>query len=147
VTGVTSADKQELVRTIGADMVLDREHEDYTRNAGAYDVIIDISGDRSFGATRRALGRNGRLVVVGAHRGVLRRVLLGDLRRKLLKQDIRFFSATVSTDDLSVLRELGEAGNMSPVIDRTFSFEETAAAVAYAERQQAAGKVVVAISD
>jgi NADPH:quinone reductase-like Zn-dependent oxidoreductase len=146
VTAVTSTDKQELMHKIGADEVLDYEHEDFTRGRGGYDAIIDIAGDHSFRSTRRALAPDGTLAIVGAHRGVLRRLVFGSLRRKLLKQDIRFFVADVRTEDLDALRDLAEAGKIRPVIDRTFALEEAAAAVSYAEGQRAAGKVVVTVA-
>jgi NADPH:quinone reductase-like Zn-dependent oxidoreductase len=107
---------------------------------------VDIAGDHSLRATRRALTPDGTLVIVGAHRGVLRRVLFATLRRKLLKQNVRFFSAGVSCDDLDTLRELADAGKIKPVIDRVYPFEQTAAAVEYAETQRAGGKVVVRVT-
>ena len=72
-------------------------------------------------------------------------MILGQVRRRLLKQPIVFFIADVVLDDLATLREMIEAGKVTPVIDRTFPLEQTAAAVAYAEGQQARGKVVVTI--
>jgi len=146
VTAVTSKDKQQLLRTIGADEVLDYGRDDFTEAGAKYDVILDIAGDHSYRALRRALAPDGTLVNVGAHRGVLRRLLFGSLRRKLLKQNIKIFIAQVATTDFDELRELAEAGKLRPVIDRTFPFEQTPAAVAYAETQRAAGKVVVTIA-
>jgi NADPH:quinone reductase-like Zn-dependent oxidoreductase len=146
VTAVTSTDKVALVGSLGADTVIDRGHDDYTRNAGAYDVIIDIAGDHSFRATRRALTPTGTLVVVGAHKGVLRRLLFGTLRRRLLKQNIQFFVAGVEATDFNQLGELAQAGKLRPVIDRIYTLDQTAAAVEYAEDQHVAGKVVVSVS-
>jgi NADPH:quinone reductase-like Zn-dependent oxidoreductase len=146
VTAATSSNKQQLMRDLGADAVLDYTRDDFTRNGGSYDAIIDIAGNRSFRAARRALTSDGTLVVVGSHRGVLRRFLFGTLRHRLLKQNIRFFIAGVTLDDLEALRELAEAGKLEPVIDRTYPFDEAAAAVEYAATQQAAGKVVVSVS-
>jgi NADPH:quinone reductase-like Zn-dependent oxidoreductase len=145
VTAVTGADKIEMVRSLGATTVLDRARNDFTRNRHAYDVIIDIGGDHSLGSSLKALKPGGRLVIVGAHKGVLRRIVAGSLRRRLLKQPILFFVANVNVDDLNSLRELVEAGKVTPVIDRTFPLQQTAAAVAYAEGQQATGKVVVTV--
>jgi NADPH:quinone reductase-like Zn-dependent oxidoreductase len=145
VTAVTGADKLEMVRTLGATTVLDRATDDFTRNRGAYDVIVDIGGDHSLGASLKALKPGGRLVMVGAHKGVLRRVIAGSLRRRFLKQPAIFFVANVNTTDLVTLREWVEAGKVKPVIDRTYPLERTADAVAYAEGQQAAGKVIVTV--
>jgi NADPH:quinone reductase-like Zn-dependent oxidoreductase len=146
VTAVTSTSKQQLMHDLGADQVLDYQHEDFTRERGRYDAVIDLAGDHSFRATRRALTPNGALVIVGAHRGVLRRYLFGSLRHKLLKHNIRFFIAEITKEDLETIRELTDAGKVRPVIDRTYPFEKAAAAVEYAATQQAAGKVVVTVS-
>jgi NADPH:quinone reductase-like Zn-dependent oxidoreductase len=145
VTAVTSTDKLDLMATLGADRVLDYERDDFTRERGAYDAIIDLAGDRRLGAVRRALTADGTLVIVGSHHGVLRRIVFALLRRRLLKQDIRFFHAAVSREDLDALRDLAETGKVMPVIDRVFAFDDTAAAVGYVEKQQARGKVVVTV--
>jgi NADPH:quinone reductase-like Zn-dependent oxidoreductase len=146
ITAVTSADKADLVRSLGATDVIDRAKVDFTRSRAMFDVIVDLGGDHSLGATLRALKPDGKLVIVGAHKGVLRRLMIGSLRRRLLKQPIVFFIAEVTTDDLNQLRETIEEGKVTPVIDRTFTLEQTPAAVLYAEGQQARGKVVVTIS-
>jgi NADPH:quinone reductase-like Zn-dependent oxidoreductase len=145
VTAVTASDKVDLVRSLGAAEVLDRKREDFTRRRRAFDVIVDIGGDHSLGSTLRALKPAGRLVVVGAHRGVLRRMLMGNLRRRFLGQRINFFVAHVGTAELLALNELIEAGQLTPVIERTYPFDEAAAAVARAEGQQVAGKVIVSV--
>ncbi len=145
VTAVTSADKIDLVRSLGAANEIDRATEDFTTKRGEFDAVIDVGGDHSLGATLKALKPTGTLVIVGAHAGVLRRLVIGNVRRRLLKQPIVFFIAEVTTDDLAALRAMIEAGKLTPVIDRTFPLEETAAAVAYAEGQQARGKVVVTV--
>jgi NADPH:quinone reductase-like Zn-dependent oxidoreductase len=145
VTGVTSTDKLEMVKSIGADHVIDYKREDFTKSGKVYDVIIDCGGDHSFGACRRALARDGKLVVVGAHRRVLTRLLVGTLRRRLLRQPIVFFLARVTKDDLLTLKELIEAGKLRAVIDRTYSLPETPAAIGYAESQRVGGKVVITV--
>ena len=145
VTAVTSTDKLDMVRSLGADHVVDRTRADFTRAGLRYDAIVDCSGDHSFRATGRVLAAEGTLVIVGAHKGVLRRALMGTLRRRLLKQRIAFFVAKVRNDDLLTLAELAQAGKLTPVIDRTYPLAETAAAIAYAEAQQASGKVVISI--
>jgi NADPH:quinone reductase-like Zn-dependent oxidoreductase len=145
VTGVTSTDKLEMVKSIGADHVIDYRREDFTKSGNVYDVIIDCGGDHSFGACRRALARGGVLVIVGAHKRVLTRLLVGTLRRRLLRQSVVFFLASVRKEDLLTLKELVEAGKLRPVIDRTYSLPETPAAIGYAEKQSAAGKVVITV--
>jgi NADPH:quinone reductase-like Zn-dependent oxidoreductase len=145
VTAVTSTDKLEMVRSIGADHVIDYKREDFTKGGKVYDVIIDCGGDHSFGACRRALAGDGRLIVVGAYRGVLARLLVGTLRRRLLGQPIIFFLASVKKDDLLTLKELVEGGKIRAIIDRTYSLSETPAAIGYAEKQSARGKVVITV--
>jgi NADPH:quinone reductase-like Zn-dependent oxidoreductase len=146
VTGVTSTDKVELVRSLGADHVIDYTREDYTKGSARYDVIVDIGGNRSFRATRGALTRDGVLVIVGAHRGVLRRLVFGTLRNRLLRQRIVFFIAQIKQEDLLTLKEMAESGQLRPVIDRTYTLDEAATAIDYAARQQVAGKIVVTVS-
>jgi NADPH:quinone reductase-like Zn-dependent oxidoreductase len=145
VTAVTTAEKSDLVRSLGATTVLDRAIDDFTKLSGQFDAIVDIGGDHSIGSSLKALKPGGRLVIVGAHSGVLRRLAVGNLRRRLLRQPVVFFIAEVSAQDLAKLRELIEAGKVTPVIDRCFTLEETAAAVAYAETQNATGKVVITV--
>jgi NADPH:quinone reductase-like Zn-dependent oxidoreductase len=145
VTAVTSTDKVELARSLGADRVIDYRQEDFTRTGEKYDAIVDCGGDHSFGASLRALVPGGRIVIVGAHRRVLSRLAFGSLRRRLLRQNIVFFLAKVNKDDLVALRALIEAGKVRPVIDRKYSLSEAAAAIDYAEKQQVRGKVVVTI--
>lgn len=145
VTGVTSTDKVDLVRSLGADHVIDYTREDYTKSGIRYDLIIDCGGDHSFGATRHALADGGLLVIVGAYRGVLTRLFFGTVRRRLLKQPILFFLARVKQEDLVALKELLEAGKLRPVIDRTYTLPQTPDAISYAEKQQIRGKVVVTV--
>lgn len=145
VTGVTSTDKLEMVKSIGADQVIDYTRDDFTKTGKVYDVIIDCGGDHSFGACRRALARDGMLVIVGAHKRVLTRLLMGTVRRRLLRQPIVFFLASVRKEDLLTLKDLVEAGKLRPVIDRTYSLPETPAAIGYAEMQRVAGKVVITV--
>jgi NADPH:quinone reductase-like Zn-dependent oxidoreductase len=146
VTAVTSPDKLDMARSLGADHVVDYTTTDFTRGGKRYDVIIDCSGNRSFRACLAALKPDGTLVFVGAHRGVLARILFATIRKRLLKQRIRFSIAEVRREDLLTLRELIDAGKLNPVIDRTYPLERTADAVGYAEKQQVRGKVVVTVA-
>ena len=146
VTAVTSTDKVELVRTLGVDHVIDYRREDFTKGGRHYDAIIDIAGNKSFGATRRALTPGGMLVIVGAHRGVIRRLIFGTLRRRLLRQRIVFYLAQIKLDDLLTLKEMAEQGQIRPVIDRTYALDDAAEAIEYAARQTVAGKVVLTVA-
>jgi NADPH:quinone reductase-like Zn-dependent oxidoreductase len=135
-----------MARSLGADNVIDYSRGDFTRTNQRYDVIIDCSGNRSIGSCLRSLKPGGTLVFVGAHRGVLRRILSATIRRRVFKQRIAFSVAKVRRADLFTLRSLIEAGKLTPVIDRTYSLEQTADAVGYAEKQQARGKVVITVA-
>src|SRR3954464_733676 len=99
VTGVTAADKMQLVKDAGADEAIDRRNTDYTRGA-KYDVIVDCGGDRSISANVKALRPGGRYLVVGAHKGVLRRLVFGSLRRRFFRQPIAFVHGGVNRADL-----------------------------------------------
>ena len=143
VTAVTSTDKLELARSIGADHVIDRTQTDFTKSGERYDAIVDVAGDKGFGACRRVLTADGTLAIVGSYRGTLLRLLFGSLRRRLLRQRIVFFLAKPNLDDLMTLKTMVEAGQLRPHIDRRFSLEQAAEAVGYSEKQNVAGKVVL----
>jgi NADPH:quinone reductase-like Zn-dependent oxidoreductase len=146
VTAVTSTDKLELVRSLGADHVVDYTREDFTKGSARYDAIIDIGGSHSFRDTRRALKDSGILVIVGSHRGVLRRLVFGMLRYRLLRQRIVFFLAQMKKEDLLTLKEWAEAGKLRPVIDRTYSLADAVKAIDYAAAQTVGGKVVLKVA-
>ena len=148
VTAVTGPRNVELVRSLGADRVIDYTQEDFTRTAEGYDVAIDLGGNRSVRALRRTLRPGGRLVLVGAGAGALgpmTRLVGGLLRMRLLRQPIAMFLAAVRTEDLDALTELIEAGKLRPAIDRTFSLEQVPEALRYVESGNARGKVVITI--
>ena len=149
VTGVTGTNNLSMVRSIGADEVIDYTTEDFTNVGRRYDLILDIAGTRSLRACSRALTPTGILVVVGgpggrwispADRWAKAIVLSRLLRRRLLP-----FLATTAKDDLLVLKELAEAGKLTPVIDRTYPLSETAKAIRYVETMHARGKVVITV--
>jgi NADPH:quinone reductase-like Zn-dependent oxidoreductase len=148
VTAVTGPRTVELVRSLGADRIMDYTQEDFTRTAGDHDVLIDLGGNRSVRALRRTLARGGRLVLVGAGAGGLgpmTRLAGGILRMRLLRQPIAMFIAAVRTEDLDALTELIEAGRLRPAIDRTFPLEQVPEALRYVESGHARGKVVITI--
>jgi len=148
VTAVTGPRTLDLVRSLGADRVIDYTREDFTRTAPGHDVMIDIGGNRPIRALRRTLARDGRLVLVGAGAGRLgpmTRLAGGLIRRRLLRQPIAIFIAAVRVEDLEALTELIEAGMLRPAIDRTYPLEEVPEAMQYVESGQARGKVVITI--
>ena len=138
VTGVTSTPNLDLVRSLGADHVLDYTATDFTRGGGRYDLILDTVGNRSVPDLKRALAPGGRAAVTG-FTSVAR--LLGVSLRGGKK--IAQVQAHVTTRDLELLSELIEAGKLRPQIDRRYRFADIPAAIAYLEQGRARAKVVV----
>jgi NADPH:quinone reductase-like Zn-dependent oxidoreductase len=149
VTAATSPSKADLVRSIGADEVLDRTTDDVTRPAQPYDVIIDVGSDRRLGEMRHALRPDGVLVIVGAGPGdwigPVVRVGAGALRSRLGRQRFLPFLSHIRRDDLFALKDLVDAGTLRPVIDRTYPFAEIPEAIRRVESGHVAGKVVIAV--
>jgi NADPH:quinone reductase-like Zn-dependent oxidoreductase len=146
VTAVTGPSKIEVVRSLEADAVVDRSRDDFLRG-GPFDLILDIGGDRRLSALRRALTPHGRLVMVapqpGQWIGPIARIAGAALTTRLGARPAVPYLAVPNRDDLVVLRGMVEAGQLRPVIDRSFSFAEIPAAIAYLESGRAAGKVVI----
>ncbi len=150
VTGVSSPSKVDLVRSIGADHVIDYTLSDVTDGQQRYDVILDIGGNRSLTALRRALTPRGTLVVIGGETGG--RWLAGSDRQlramalsPFIGQTLGTFIATESTEDLIVLAKLIESGTVRPIIDRTYPLAEVPAAIRHMQDGLARGKVVITI--
>src|SRR5947207_4218998 len=151
VTAVCSTRNVDLVKSIGADHVIDYTKEDFTKTDQRYDMLYDLVGNHSFSERRQILTPNGICVLAGVggaglHPGMLGRVL-GNFatvfRSKFTSQKFVFYIATLTKDDLNVLRDLMQSGKVSPVIDRTYKISETQAAVRYLEEGHARGKVVI----
>lgn len=151
VTGVCSGPNAELVRSLGADEVVDYTTEDFTRRGRRYDLILDCAGGRSILATRRALEPRGTLVVVGGPAGrwlqpathALAAVALNAfVSQRMTMADT---GAADSRRDLETLAGLMESGRVVPVIDRRYSFDQLREAVTYQEKGHARGKVVVSM--
>jgi NADPH:quinone reductase-like Zn-dependent oxidoreductase len=138
VTGVTSTPNLDLVRSLGADHVLDYTATDFTRGGGRYDLILDTVGNRSVPDLKRALAPGGRAAVTGftSVAGLLGVSLRGG-------KQIAQVQAHVTTRDLELLSELIEAGRLRPQIDRRYRFADIPAAIAYLEQGRARAKVVV----
>lgn len=149
VTGVCSTSKVDLVRSIGADHVIDYSREDYAGGARRYDLILDIGGNRSLSATRRVLTPHGTVVLVAPGRGQwigpISRILGAAVTSRFGSQKVRPFLTPVSKENLLVLKELIEAGKITPVIDRTYPFDQIPEAVRYVEAGHAQGKVVITL--
>jgi NADPH:quinone reductase-like Zn-dependent oxidoreductase len=151
VTGVCSTAKTELVRTIGADHVIDYTQEDFATGSQRYDVILDIGGNSSLSRLRRALTPSGTLVLVGGEDGdrwiggmdrQLRALALSPFVRQRLTMKI----PKEHYADLERLVELVEAGRLTPTIDRTFPLHDVPDAMRYLEAGQARGKLVIAVN-
>lgn len=154
VTGVDVADKLDLIRSIGADDVIDHEREDFTRMSARYDLILDVAGTRPFSELRRALTPEGTYVLIGHdHYGRDGRRWIGSLGRfaKLLvrspfvKQLPGLRGAKDPGDRLKVVKELAETGAFTPVVDRTFPLDEVPAAIRYLQEGRAVGRVVITV--
>jgi NADPH:quinone reductase-like Zn-dependent oxidoreductase len=147
VTGVCSARNAELVRSLGADRVIDYNAQDYTAEDVKYDVIIDMVGSRGLLDNRRVLKPDGRLVIIGGPDGKWLGPLAAPLRAVLLKpfvsQEMGMMLSHANAPDLEVLRELLAAGRIVPVVDRTFPLAQIREAMTYLETGRARGKVVV----
>jgi NADPH:quinone reductase-like Zn-dependent oxidoreductase len=154
VTAVDAAGKLDLLRSIGADRVVDYAEEDFTRSGERYDVILDIAGNHPWPDVRRALAPDGTFVLIGHdHYGGSGHRWFGSLGRfaKLIvispfvRQLHPFRGAKDPGDRLTVLTELIEAGKITPVIDRTFPLSEVPEAMRYLESGRAKGKVVITV--
>ena len=151
VTAVCGTRNVELVRSLGADEVIDYSKKDFTRTGQRYDVILDVAANRSLADCRRVLSPTGTFVGVGAAKGgramapILFRILGQALLSRFAKQKMASFMATNSKDDLLALKELIEAGKVKPVIDRTYPLSEAADALRYLEEGHARGKVVITV--
>jgi NADPH:quinone reductase-like Zn-dependent oxidoreductase len=150
VTAVCSPAKVDLVRSIGADHVIDYTRADIVDGEHRYDAILDIGGNRRLSQLRRALTRTGRLVIVGGETdgrllGGSDRQVRAILLSKVVSQKLGTFVASENAEDLAALRDLFEAGTITPVMDRTYPLSETAAAIRYVKDGHARGKVVIAM--
>lgn len=147
VTGVTSTRNLNMVRSIGADHLIDYTREDFTKGGQRFDLILDMGGTRALLACRRALTRVGTYVMVGGPSGrwirPMDRVLRAVVLSWFVRQKFCFFLAKINKEDLIVLKELIEAGKVTPVIDRTYPLSETPEAIRYVETGTAQGKVVI----
>ena len=149
VTGVCSTRNVEMVRSLGADHVIDYTTEDFASAGSRYDVIFDNVEHRSLSDCRRALTPSGTLILnsgTGAQGiGMLVRLLKPLVLSPLVNQNLRRYLSVASHTDLVVLKELVESGRLTPVIDRTHPLHETADALRYIEAGHARGKVVITI--
>src|SRR6266516_7430233 len=148
VTGVCSTRNVEMVRSIGADEIIDYTQNDFTTRKQRYDLILDCVGNHSFSECRRVLNPEGRCIMIGAPHDISMTVLLSSIIKTLV---LSFFSspkavmfvAKPSPDDLTLLGEFIASGKLKPVIDSTHSLHDTVAAIRRVEEGHARGKVII----
>ena len=147
VTGVCSTRNLEMVRSIGADHVIDYTREDYTKNGQQYDLIIDNVGNHPLLANRRVLNPDGIFVIIGGSKGDWLGPLMSPIKALMLSplvgQEFVLLLAKLRKDDLAILGDLMQAGKVTPVIDRRYPLSEVPAAIRYSEEGHARGKIVV----
>src|SRR5215210_1796844 len=150
VTGVCSTTKVDMVRTIGADHVIDYTQEDFTQSGQRYDLILDIGGNSSLARLRRALKPRGTLVITGGEGGGR---WLGGTDRQVralvlspfVGQTLGTFISKENHEDMIVLKELIESGKVAPVIDRTYPLSQVPEAIRFLQEGHAQGKVVITV--
>ena len=154
VTGVCSGRNAEMVRSLGADHVIDYTKEDFSKGAERYDVILDNVGNQPLGGFRRVLNPKGIYVMIGgggvkddAWFGALVRPIKSVLMSKFISQEMKPMLADMNRKDLTVLADMIQAGKVKPVIDRTYPFNQLPDAMRYLEEGHARGKVVVTVGD
>src|SRR6266480_1245787 len=153
VTGVCSTRNVDLVRSLGADHVIDYAKEDFTTGDERYDVIYDLVNNRSFAERRRVLKPGGICVLAGVGGSGMRKETLFNLageltaalRSKFSKENFVIFGVDINKKDLGVLRDLTESGKITPALTKTYPLTETAAAYKYLETGHASGKIAITI--
>ena len=151
VTAVSSGSKADLVRSLGADDVIDYTREDFTDGSRRWDVIIDTAGRRPLSALRRALTPKGTLVIVGGDGGgkwtggFFRGMLRAPIVSLFVGQRLRGLATKITQEDLAALAELVEAGTVMPLIDRTYPLIEAPDAIRYLAEGHARGKIVITV--
>ena len=150
VTGVTSTKNVDLVRSLGADHVVDYTRDDFTRSGQRYDVIVDNVGNRSIWALRRALAPDGAVVMVGAPYGrwilpTLFKLIAPGVVSRITRRRFLNHLTDIHREDLEEMAELVETGKVKPVIDRCYPLSEVPDAIRYLETMHARAKVVITI--
>lgn len=150
VTGVCGTTKVEMVRSLGADRVIDYTEEDFADGGRRYDAILDIGGSLPLSRLRRALTPQGTLVLIGGEGGgrwlgVVARLLRARLLSPFVGQNLRTFLSSENHEDMLALAELAESGKLAPVIDRAYPLAEAADAIRHLEEGRARGKVVITL--
>ncbi|MDX6233444.1 MAG: hypothetical protein QOH68_2468 [Nocardioidaceae bacterium] len=150
VTAVCSSTKVDLVSSLGADHVIDYTRDDFANGQHSYDVILDIGGNSTLARLRRVLAPKGTLVIMGGETdgrwlGGSDRQVRAMLLSPFFSQKMGTFICKENHEDMLVLKELIEAGKVTPVIDRTYPLSEVPDAVRYLAEGHARGKVVITV--
>jgi NADPH:quinone reductase-like Zn-dependent oxidoreductase len=150
VTGVCSTRNVGMVRSIGADQVIDYTQEDFTKSGQRYDLLFDAVGNHSLFACRRVLTPKGVLIMAGGEGGrwmvrALGRAITALVLSRFVSQNLTGLLARTRKEDLTVMHQLMEAGKVTPVIDRCYRLSEVPEAIRYLEQGHARGKVVITV--
>jgi NADPH:quinone reductase-like Zn-dependent oxidoreductase len=153
VTGVCSTRNLELVRSLGADHVIDYTKDDFTKGDKRYDVILDNVGTQPLSGFRRVLKPNGICVMIGGGGpndgrwvGPMARPIKAKVMSPFISQKMGMMMAQSNKDDLNILADLMQSGKVTPVIDRTYPLNQIADAIRYLEQGHARGKVVITVA-
>lgn len=150
ITGVCSTAKVDMVRSIGADHVIDYTRDDFAEGPQRYDLILDIGGNTTLARLRRTLAPKGTLVIVGGEGGGrwfggIDRQLRATMLSPLVGQKLGTFISSENHEDLIVLKELIESGKLTPVVDRTYPLAGVPEAIQYLQEGHARGKIVITV--
>jgi NADPH:quinone reductase-like Zn-dependent oxidoreductase len=150
VTGVCSTRNVELVKSLGADRVIDYTQEDFTKSGVRYDIIVDTPGNHSLGEYRRVLKEKGHYVLVGGPKtekwlGPLGKALWTAAYSPFVSQDFTTILTSITAQDLTLLGELMASGKLTTVIDRRYTLAQAPQALAYVEQGHSRGKVVIVL--
>jgi NADPH:quinone reductase-like Zn-dependent oxidoreductase len=146
VTGVCRTEKVDMVYSMGADHVIDYKREDFTKGERQFDLILDNVGKWKFSDMMKVLTPNGRIIPNTGHGGmryVIKAFAIALYSSKITGMKV----ADLNRSDFSYLKDLVESGEISPIVDRIYPFEDTAKAIAYLESGQVKGKVVISMSE
>jgi NADPH:quinone reductase-like Zn-dependent oxidoreductase len=152
VAGVCSTTNVDMVRSIGADQVIDYTRQDFTKSGHSYELILDAVGNRPLSAMKRILSSDGVLVMAGGQAGQwmigpVMRAIQASLLSRFGSQKLVGLLARSSKEDLIIMHDLMATGKVTPVIDRRYKLNEVPEAIRYLEEGHARGKVVISLED
>lgn len=149
VTAVCSGRNEEMVRSIGADHVINYKQQDYTESGQQYDLILDMIGNHSLSKNREVMKPGGKLIIVGGAKGDWIGPLMGPIKAMMyspfVDEEFIMFIANMHKQDLAVIGELMQSGKVTPVIDRSYSLKEVPSAIRYSEEGHARGKIIISM--